>query len=63
MCRKAFVSEFQAPGLTNARIQVGSARLGDLGGIEMVYVMRKEQTKFARSPQLSLVEQFSILAT
>ena len=33
-----------------------------LGGIEMVYVMRKEQTKFARGPRLSIAEQFSILA-
>ena len=41
---------------------VASAQ-ANLGGIEMVYVMCKGQTKFARSPQLSLVEQFSILAS
>jgi transposase-like protein len=35
----------------------------NLGGIEMVHMMREGQAKFARSPQLSLVEQFSGLAT
>jgi putative transposase len=33
-----------------------------LSGIEMVHMMRKGQAKYARSSQLSLVEQFNILA-
>ncbi len=33
-----------------------------LGGIEMVHMMRKRQAKYARGSQLSLAEQFSILA-
>jgi putative transposase len=33
-----------------------------LGGIEMVHMMRKGQAKDARSSQLSLAEQFNILA-
>jgi putative transposase len=33
-----------------------------LGGIEMVHMMRKGQAKYARNSQLSLAEQFSILA-
>ena len=33
-----------------------------LGGIEMVHMMRKRQAKYARNPQLSLAEQFELLA-
>jgi transposase-like protein len=33
-----------------------------LSGIEMVHTMRKGQAKYVRSSQLSLAEQFSILA-
>jgi transposase-like protein len=33
-----------------------------LGGIEMVHMMRKGQAKYACRPQLSLAEQFNILA-
>ena len=33
-----------------------------LSGIEMVHMKRKGQAKYARSSQLSLVEQFNILA-
>ena len=33
-----------------------------LGGIEMVHMMRKQQAKCARDPQLSLAEQFEMLA-
>ena len=33
-----------------------------LGGIEMVHMMRKQQAKYACSPQLSLAEQFDLLA-
>lgn len=33
-----------------------------LGGIEMVHMLRKGQAKSAYSSQLSLAEQFSILA-
>jgi putative transposase len=33
-----------------------------LGGIEMVHMMRKGQAKYARNPQLSLAEQFDLLA-
>ncbi len=31
-------------------------------GIEMVHMMRKGQAKYARNSQLSLAEQFNILA-
>ena len=34
-----------------------------LGGIEMVYMMRKQQAKYACSQQLSLAGQFELLAT
>jgi transposase-like protein len=34
-----------------------------LGGIKMVHMMRKGQANCARGSQLSLVEQFNILAT
>jgi transposase-like protein len=40
---------------------VDSARV-ILGGIEMIHMMRKQQGKYARNPQLSLAEQFNILA-
>jgi transposase-like protein len=40
---------------------IASAR-AILGGIEMVHMMRKGQAKYARNSQLSLAEQFSILA-
>jgi transposase-like protein len=33
-----------------------------LGGTEMVQMMRKQQAKYARNPQLSLAEQFEMLA-
>jgi transposase-like protein len=33
-----------------------------LSGIEMVHMMRKQQAKYARSPQPSLAEQFGMLA-
>ncbi|MBD2751170.1 IS6 family transposase [Microvirga sp. BT688] len=33
-----------------------------LGGIEMVHMMRKQQGKYARNPQPSLIEQFELLA-
>ena len=33
-----------------------------LGGIEMVHMMRKQQGKYDRNPQPSLVEQFELLA-
>ena len=33
-----------------------------LSGIEMVHMMRKGQAKYACNSQLSLAEQFSILA-
>jgi transposase-like protein len=33
-----------------------------LGGIEMVHMMRKEQAKYACTQQLSLAEQFKLLA-
>ena len=33
-----------------------------LGGIEMIQMMRKQQAKYARSPQPSLAEQFELLA-
>jgi putative transposase len=33
-----------------------------LGGIEMIHMMRKQQAKYARSPQPSLAEQFKLLA-
>jgi transposase-like protein len=41
---------------------VASARV-ILGGIEMVYMMRKQQAKYACNRQLSLAEQFRRLAT
>jgi transposase-like protein len=34
-----------------------------LGGIEMIHMMRKQQAKYARSPERSLAEQFEMLAT
>ncbi len=40
---------------------IASAR-AILSGIEMVHMMRKGQAKYARNSQLSLAEQFSILA-
>jgi transposase-like protein len=33
-----------------------------LGGIEMIHMMRKQQTKYACNPQPSLAEQFDLLA-
>ena len=33
-----------------------------LGGIEMIHMMRKGQAKYACNAQLSLVEQFELLA-
>ena len=33
-----------------------------LGGIEMVHMMRKGQAKYANNLQLSLAEQFDLLA-
>lgn len=38
-----------------------SAR-ADLGGIEMIHMMRKQQARYARDPQPSMAEQFNILA-
>ncbi len=40
---------------------VASAR-AILGGIEMIHIMGKQQAKYARNPQLSLSEQFHLLA-
>ncbi|MBM6584395.1 DDE-type integrase/transposase/recombinase [Microvirga sp. BT689] len=40
---------------------VASAR-AILGGIEMIHMMRKQQAKYAYNLQLSLAEQFNILA-
>jgi putative transposase len=34
-----------------------------LSGIELIHMMRKEQVKCARGQQLSLAEQFELLAT
>jgi putative transposase len=33
-----------------------------LGGIELIHMMRKRQARFAYNPQLTLAEQFEILA-
>jgi transposase-like protein len=33
-----------------------------LGGIEMVHMMRKEQARYVRNSNLSLAEQFELLA-
>ncbi|GEO18959.1 IS6 family transposase [Microvirga aerophila] len=33
-----------------------------LGSIELIHMMRKQQAKYARNPQLSLAEQFHLLA-
>jgi transposase-like protein len=33
-----------------------------LGGIELIHMMRKQQAKYTCSPQLSLAEQFHLLA-
>jgi transposase-like protein len=33
-----------------------------LGGIEMIHMMRKQQAKYACTPQPSLAEQFDLLA-
>ena len=40
---------------------IDSARV-ILGGIEMVHMMRKQQPNYARNQQLSLAEQFHLLA-
>ena len=40
---------------------VASAR-AILGGIEMIHMMRKQQAKYACRHQLSLAEQFHLLA-
>jgi transposase-like protein len=40
---------------------VDSARV-ILGGIELIHMMRKQQAKYASRQQLSLAEQFYLLA-
>ena len=50
------------PCASDARFKSADSARAILSGIEMIHMMRKQQAKYACNQQLSLAEQFHLLA-